>query len=82
MPQHARDVTGSENLVSMGGVALNCVANSRLFDLGYKNVQCPQPCVMQVAVQVSWALHLYDTTGKKVKWNGSYLGLNIEGPYS
>ena len=28
--EYARDITGSENLVFMGGVALNCVANSKI----------------------------------------------------
>jgi carbamoyltransferase len=79
--EHARDVTGSENLVFMGGVALNCVANSRLFDLGYKNVHImPNPGDAGSSLGAA-ALHLYDTTGKKVKWNGPYLGHNIEGPY-
>lgn len=30
MAQHAKDITGSDNLCMAGGVALNCVANGRL----------------------------------------------------
>ena len=79
--EYARDVTGSENLVFMGGVALNCVANSRLFDLGYKNIHImPNPGDAGSSLGAA-ALHQYNTTGKKINWNGPYLGHNIEGPY-
>lgn len=39
MADAARDVTGSENLVMAGGVALNCVANGKLLKRGtFKNI--------------------------------------------
>ena len=79
--EYARDITGSENLVFMGGVALNCVANSRLFELGYKNIHImPNPGDAGSSLGGA-ALELFNKTGKKVKWNGPYLGHNIEGPY-
>ncbi|MBM38513.1 MAG: hypothetical protein CMO97_05510 [Woeseia sp.] len=79
--EYARDITGSENLVFMGGVALNCVANSRLFELGYKNIHImPNPGDAGSSLGGA-ALELFNTTGKKVKWNGPYLGHNIEGSY-
>ena len=79
--EYARDVTGSENLVFMGGVALNCVANSRLFDLGYKNIHImPNPGDAGSSLGAA-ALHQYNTTGKKINWNGPYLGHNIDCPY-
>ena len=79
--EYAREITGSENIVCMGGVALNCVANSRLFELGYKNIHImPNPGDAGSSLGAA-ALHLYNTTGKKVNWNGPYLGHNIEGAY-
>jgi carbamoyltransferase len=79
--EYAREITGSENIVCMGGVALNCVANSRLFELGYKNIHImPNPGDAGSSLGAA-ALHLYNTTGKKVNWNGPYLGHNIEGSY-
>ena len=33
MPNKAKRLTGSKNLVFMGGVALNCVANSNLYNI-------------------------------------------------
>jgi len=79
--EFARDVTGSENLVFMGGVALNCVANSKLFNIGWKDIHImPNPGDAGSSLGAA-ALELYNTTGKKVKWDGPYLGHNIEGSY-
>ena len=78
--QYAKEITGSNNLVYMGGVALNCVANSLLFDI-FKNIFImpnPGDCGSSLGAA---ALELYSKTGKRVDWKTPYLGHNIEGKY-
>jgi len=78
--QFAKELTGSNNLVYMGGVALNCVANSLLFDT-FKNIFImpnPGDCGSSLGAA---ALELYNTTGERVNWQTPYLGYNIEGKY-
>jgi carbamoyltransferase len=78
--QYAKEITGSNNLVYMGGVALNCVANSKLFDI-FKNIFImpnPGDCGSSLGAA---ALELYTKTGKRVDWKTPYLGHNIEGKY-
>ena len=67
-----------DNLVFMGGCALNCVANSKLYDL-YKNIHImPNPGDAGSSLGAA-ALYYHKTTGKKVNWQGPYLGYNING---
>jgi carbamoyltransferase len=78
--QYAKEITGSSNLVYMGGVALNCVANSQLFDI-FKNIFImpnPGDCGSSLGAA---ALELYNKTGERVKWETPYLGYNIKGKY-
>ena len=78
--QYAKQLTGSSNLVYMGGVALNCVANSLLFDT-FKNIFImpnPGDCGSSLGAA---ALELYNTTGERINWKTPYLGNNIEGKY-
>jgi carbamoyltransferase len=76
----AKELTGSDNLVFMGGVALNCVANSSLYDV-FKNIHImPNPGDAGSSLGAA-ALHVYNETGTKINWQGPYLGNNIEGPY-
>ena len=78
--QYAKELTGSSNLVYMGGVALNCVANSLLFDT-FKNIFImpnPGDCGSSLGAA---ALELYNTTGERINWKTPYLGYNIEGKY-
>jgi carbamoyltransferase len=76
----AQELTGSNNLVFMGGVALNCVANKRLFEL-YDNVHImPNPGDAGSSLGAA-ALHYYNITAKRVEWQGPYLGSNIPGAY-
>jgi len=78
---YAKELTGSKNLVFMGGVALNCVANSRLFEVGFDGVHImPNPGDAGSSLGAA-ALEYYNQTGKRVKWEGPYLGKNIPGPY-
>ena len=76
----AKRLTGHKNLVFMGGVALNCVANSRLFDIFDNIFIMPNPGDCGSSLGAA-ALHLYNQTGKLVDWKNPYLGYNIEGKY-
>ena len=73
---------GSRNLVYMGGVALNCVANSLIYEKDvFKNVWImPNPGDAGSSLGAA-ALEYYNQTGKKIKWEGPYLGKNIPGTY-
>lgn len=77
---HAKNITKSDNLVFMGGVALNCVANSQLFRL-YNNIHImPNPGDAGSSLGAA-ALEYFNRTGKKVEWNTPYLGYDIKGSY-
>jgi len=72
--------SGSQNLVYQGGVALNCVANSMLYDI-YKNIWVmPNPGDAGSSLGAA-ALYYYESTGNFVDWEGPYLGTNIEGKW-
>ena len=78
--RYAQRLTGHRNLVFMGGVALNCVANSNLFDL-YDHVHImPNPGDAGSSLGAA-ALDYYNITGERVSWQGPYLGTNIPGAY-
>ncbi len=78
--EKAYDMTGHNNLVFMGGVALNCVANSNLFDV-FANVHImPNPGDAGSSLGAA-GLHYYNATGRRVEWNGPYLGTDIPGKY-
>lgn len=62
-----------DNLVFMGGVALNCVANSRIADLGKNIWIMPNPGDCGSSLGAA-ALEY----GRKLKWKGPYLGTNID----
>ena len=73
-------LTKSTNLVFMGGVALNCVANGNLFKF-FKNIHImPNPGDAGSSLGAA-ALEYYNQTGKKVNWSGAYLGNDIPGKY-
>jgi carbamoyltransferase len=78
---YAKQLTGSNNLVFMGGVALNCVVNTRLYELGYKYIHImPNPGDAGSSLGAA-ALEYFKQTGKRVRWSGPYLGTNIPGAY-
>ena len=64
------------NFVYMGGVALNCVANSLLYDR-YKNLWI-MPNPGDAGSSIGAAALGY---GGKVNWQGPFLGTNIAGDY-
>jgi len=73
MARHAQDLTGEENLCLAGGVALNCVANGRLFREGpFKNIWI-QPAAGDAGGALGAALagwHLV-SGGKRAETGGS-----------
>jgi carbamoyltransferase len=75
----AKHLTGSDNLVFMGGVALNCVLNSKLCDLFNLHIM-PNPGDAGSSLGAA-CLHYYTVTGQRVEWQGPYLGTKITGKY-
>jgi carbamoyltransferase len=74
--QRAAELTGSDNLVYMGGVALNCLANSRLGEY-FENIWImPNPGDAGSSLGAA-ALAL----GRRLNWCSPYLGYDIPGPY-
>lgn len=79
--KHLRDLTGMENLCLAGGVALNCVANGKLFaETGFKNIWV-QPSSGDAGGALGAALaytHLSLKTERTISpydsQKGSYLG--------
>lgn len=70
--KHAKDITGSDNLCLAGGVALNCVANSKILKENiFKNIWI-QPASGDAGGALGSALSVwYDYLGNKRKVNGS-----------
>lgn len=80
MAKEARAITGSENLCMAGGVALNCVANSKLLQEGiFKNIHI-QPAAGDAGAAIGAALtafHIFYENEKPVDgtaMHGAYLG--------
>jgi carbamoyltransferase len=72
----ARSLVRSDNLVYMGGVALNCVANARLGDI-YDNIWImPNPGDAGSSLGAAALSH-----GGRLRWRDAYLGHDISGPY-
>ena len=74
--QRAKDFGWSRNLVYMGGVALNCLANRNLGD--YFEKIWIMPCPGDAGSSLGAAALVY---GGKIKWTNAYLGTNIGGDY-
>jgi carbamoyltransferase len=72
----ARNFGWSDNLVYMGGVALNCLANRRLGE--YFNNIWIMPCPGDAGSSLGAAALAY---GRRVQWTGADLGHNIPGDY-
>jgi carbamoyltransferase len=74
--QRARSLVNSDNLVYMGGVALNCVANARIGDV-YDNIWImPNPGDAGSSLGAAALAH-----GGRLRWRNAYLGHDIPGPY-
>ena len=74
--RRARMITGCDNLVYMGGVALNCVANSRIGMLFNKIWIMPNPG--DAGSSLGAAALAY---GRRLNWRDAYLGRDISGDY-
>jgi len=74
--EHARNISPSKNLVYMGGVALNCLANRNLGKY-FDNVWI-MPNPGDAGSSLGAAALKY---GKKVWWDNAYLGYEIGGKY-
>ena len=72
----ARNFGWSDNLVYMGGVALNCLANRRLGE--YFNNIWIMPCPGDAGSSLGAAALAH---GGRVQWTGAALGHNIPGAY-
>ena len=74
--QRARDFGWSRNLVYMGGVALNCLANRKLGDY-FENIWI-MPCPGDAGSSLGAAALAY---GGRLEWTNAYLGTEISGNY-
>ena len=74
--QRARRLQWSKNLVYMGGVALNCLANRHLGKY-FENIWI-MPCPGDAGSSLGAAALAY---GKRVNWTNAYLGHDISSPY-
>ena len=74
--QRARNFNFSSNLVYMGGVALNCLANRNLGE--YFNRTWIMPCPGDAGSSLGAAALAY---GYRINWDSAYLGHNIPGQY-
>lgn len=74
----SKNFNKSDNLVLMGGCALNCVANSVLADREiFKNIWImPNPGDAGSSLGA-----LYAKKGRNIKWPGALIGYNIPGRY-
>jgi len=76
MASRAVALAGSRNLVYMGGVALNCVANSQLGQVADDIWIMPNPGDAGSSIGAVAA-----SKGCKLNWQGPYLGHDIGRPY-
>jgi len=74
--RYAKLITGKNNLVFMGGCALNCSANTMLWDI-FKDIWImPNPGDAGSSLGAAAALY-----GKHLNWQTPYLGHNLGGEY-
>jgi carbamoyltransferase len=74
--QRARDLNWSKNLVYMGGVALNCLANRKLGEYFEQIWIMPNPGDAGSSLGAAALAH-----GGRINWSSAYLGHNISGAY-
>lgn len=71
--EYAKILTGKTNLVFMGGCALNCSANTKLWNL-FNNIWImPNPGDAGSSLGAAAALY-----GSHLNWEGPYLGTNLQ----
>jgi carbamoyltransferase len=74
--RRAQEFDWSSNLVYMGGVALNCLANRNLGEY-FENIWI-MPCPGDAGSSLGAAALAY---GKRINWTNAYLGHEIPGEY-
>jgi carbamoyltransferase len=74
--RRAQEFNWSSNLVYMGGVALNCLANRKLGEY-FENIWI-MPCPGDAGSSLGAAALAY---GKRINWTNAYLGHEIPGEY-
>jgi len=74
--RYAREFGWSSNLVYMGGVALNCLANRKLGEF-FENIWI-MPCPGDAGSSLGAAALAY---GHRINWRDAYLGHEITGEY-
>jgi carbamoyltransferase len=74
--RRARDFGWSSNLVYMGGVALNCLANKNLGEY-FENIWI-MPCPGDAGSSLGAAALAYK---RQIHWRSAFLGHEISGPY-
>jgi carbamoyltransferase len=74
--RRAQEFNWSSNLVYMGGVALNCLANRNLGEY-FENIWI-MPCPGDAGSSLGAAALAY---GKRINWTNAYLGHEIPGEY-
>jgi carbamoyltransferase len=72
----AKKITGKNDLVFMGGCALNCSANTLLWDIFDDVWIMPNPGDAGSSLGAAAALY-----GKHLNWKSPYLGYNLGGKY-
>ena len=72
-------LVGESNLVYMGGVALNCVSNTKLYELCDNIWIMPNPG--DAGNSLGAALARNNDYRGTAEWEGPFLGTNIEGEY-
>lgn len=72
----AQKLTGKNNLVFMGGCALNCAANTMLWKMFNDVWIMPNPGDAGSSLGAAAALY-----GKHINWNSPYLGYNLGDDY-
>jgi carbamoyltransferase len=73
---HAKKITNKHELVFMGGCALNCSANTMLWEIFDDVWIMPNPGDAGSSLGAAAALY-----GKHLDWQGPYLGHNLSGDY-
>jgi carbamoyltransferase len=73
---HAKIMTGKSNLVFMGGCALNCSANTLLWNIFDDIWIMPNPGDAGSSLGAALALR-----GSHIKWEGPYLGYDLGNEY-
>lgn len=74
--KYAKHITKKKNLVFMGGCALNCSANTKLWEVFDDIWIMPNPGDAGSSLGAAAAMY-----GKHLNWNGPYLGYDLGGEY-